>query len=129
MQAHFTPIIVTHMVAALTALALGSYVFLTPKGTVAHRTAGRVWVALMLVTAISTYWIRTSGTFSWIHILSVITVTGLAAAVYFAIKGNIVRHKRIMKGLFNGGLVVAGVFTLLPQRLLGHAVWSALGVI
>jgi uncharacterized membrane protein len=34
-----------------------------------------------------------------------------------------------MKGLFNGGLVVAGVFTLLPQRLLGHAVWSTLDMI
>lgn len=129
MQATFTPIIVTHMVAALTALALGSYVFLTPKGTAAHRLAGRVWAVLMLVTAISTYWIRASGSFSWIHILSVITVVVLVAAVRFAMQGNIARHQRLMKGLFNGALVVAGVFTLLPQRLLGHAVWSTLGVI
>jgi uncharacterized membrane protein len=128
MQATFTPIIVTHMVAALAALALGSYVFLTPKGTVAHRLAGRVWAVLMLITAISTWWIRSSGSFSWIHILSVITVVVLAAAIRFAIQGNIARHQRLMKGLFNGGLVIAGVFTLLPQRLLGHAVWTTLGV-
>lgn len=100
MHATFTPIIVTHLVAALAALALGSYVFLKPKGTVAHRTAGRVWAVLMLVTAVSTYWIRGNGSFSWIHILSVITV-----------------------------VVAAGIFTLLSQRLLGHAVWSTLGVI
>ena len=129
MQATFTPIIVTHMLAALAALALGSYVFLAPKGTVAHRTAGRAWAVLMLITAVSTYWIRSSGSFSWIHILSVITVVVLAAAIRFAIKGNIARHQRLMKGLFNGGLVVAGVFTLLPQRLLGHAVWTTLGMI
>lgn len=58
-----------------------------------------------------------------------ISLVALSYAVYFAMTGNIRRHQRIMKGVFFGGLVVAGGFTLLPARLLGQAPWSALGVI
>lgn len=129
MQQEFTPMILIHLGAALTALVLGIAVFLRRKGNLAHRVLGRTWVGLMLVTAISTYWIRSGGNFSWIHGLSVISLVALSFAVYFAMTGNIRRHQRIMKGVFFGALVVAGAFTLLPARLLGHALWSSLGVI
>ena len=129
MQPEFTPMILIHLGAALAALILGIAVFLRRKGNFAHRMLGRAWVGLMLVTAVSTYWIRGGGNFSWIHGLSVISLVALCFAVYFAMTGNILRHQRIMKGVFLGGLVVAGAFTLLPARLLGQALWSSLGVI
>ena len=126
MNQEFTPVILIHLGAALAALVLGIGVFLRRKGTYAHRMLGRAWVGLMLVTAISTYWIRSSGSFSWIHGLSVISLIALVFAVYFAVAGNIRRHQRIMKGVFFGALIVAGAFSFLPQRLLGHALWSSL---
>jgi uncharacterized membrane protein len=129
MQQEFTPMILIHLSAALVALVLGIAVFLRRKGNFSHRVLGRAWVGLMLVTAISTYWIRGGGHFSWIHGLSVISLVALSFAMYFAMTGNILRHQRIMKGVFFGGLVVAGAFTLLPARLLGQALWSSLGVI
>lgn len=129
MNQEFTPVILTHLGAAIAALVLGIAVFLRRKGSFSHRVLGRTWVGLMLVTALSTYWIRASGSFSWIHGLSVISVVALAFAVYFAITGNINRHQRIMKAVFFFALVVAGGFTLLPQRLLGQALWSSVGFI
>lgn len=129
MQQEFTPMILIHLSTALAALVLGIAVFLRRKGDFSHRVLGRVWVGLMLVTAISTYWIRGSGSFSWIHGLSVISLVALSFAVYFAVTGNIRRHQRIMKGVFLGALVVAGGFTLLPERLLGQALRSSLGMI
>ena len=128
MPAGFTPVILMHTIAALAALTLGALVFMRRKGTGSHRLLGRMWVALMLATAISSFWIQSHGRFSWIHGLSAITIAGLGGALYFAITGNIVRHQRIMQGLFGGGLVIAGAFTLLPQRLLGRMLWSALGM-
>lgn len=128
MQQGFTPAILIHMSAALAALGLGSLVFLRRKGTESHRWMGRTWVGLMLVTALSTWWIRSSGSFSWIHGLSVLTLVMLAFGVRYAIAGSIVRHARVMRGVFYGGLVIAGAFTLLPQRLLGRLVWSTLGL-
>ena len=129
MHHQFTFAIAVHLAAALAALALGAAMFLRPKGTFSHRILGRAWVVLMLVTAISTWWILGNGSFSWIHGLSVFTLFGLAGGVYYAIKGRINAHRMTMQGIFYGGLIVAGAFTLLPQRLLGHMVWSALGLV
>lgn len=127
-MSQFTPVIVAHTAAAFAALALGAAVFLRRKGTTTHRLLGRAWVLLLLVTAISSFWIRSSGGFSWIHGLSVFTLLALAGAVYSAVRGNIARHQFAMKSLYGGALVIAGLFTLMPQRLLGRMLWSALGV-
>lgn len=129
MNASFNAVILTHTVAALAAIALGAAMLLARKGTFLHRVAGRSWVALMLVVAFSSFWIKSSGNFSWIHLLSVAVPVLLAAGVYFAIRRNFVRHQRMMFGVYAIGLGVAGVFTLLPNRLLGHMLWTSLGVI
>ena len=128
MQADFTPAIWIHLSAAIAALALGAGVFLARKGTFAHRMAGRSWALLMLVTAVSTYWIRGSGDFSWIHLLSVFTLVALASAIDFAVTGRISAHRKTVIGLYTGGLMVAGAFAFLPQRLLGRMLWASLGL-
>jgi uncharacterized membrane protein len=129
MNQGFNAVILTHMLAAFAAIALGAAMLRARKGTFAHRVAGRGWVVLMLVTAISSFWIRSNGSFSWIHLLSVAVPVLLAFAVYFAIAGRIVRHQRLMIGIYVGALGVAGAFTLLPHRRLGQIVWSSLGLI
>ena len=129
MNPGFNAIIVTHMLAAFAALALGAGMFFARKGTFSHRIAGRGWVALMLVTAISSFWIRSSDSFSWIHLLSVAVPLLLAAGVTFAITGRLVRHQRMMVGIYALGLGVAGMFTLLPHRLLGRMLWSSLALL
>ena len=129
MTAAFTPAIWIHLSAALAALALGAAVFVARKGTLLHRVSGRVWAALMLVAAISSFWIRGNGSYSWIHLLSIVTVLVLAAVVYAAISGHIRRHRAGVIGLYSGSLVTAGLFALLPERLLGRMVWGALGLL
>ena len=129
MSQAFTPIILAHLIAALAALALGALVLAQRKGTPLHKALGRLWVVLMLVTALSSFWIRGNGSFSWIHGLSVFTLFALAGAIWFARTGRIAHHRKTMLGVYTGGLVVAGLFTLLPQRLLGRLVWGALGLI
>ena len=125
----FTPVIVVHAGAAVAALALGAAMFAARKGTLLHRFAGRGWVALMLVAAISSFWIRSSGSFSWIHILSVAVPLLLARGVWLAATGRISGHRRTMSAVYAGGLLIAGVFTLLPSRLLGQMLWSSLGLL
>ena len=129
MTTSFTPVIWIHLFTAVAALVLGAMVFLARKGTLLHRLAGRTWAGLMLVTAVSTFWIKGNGSYSWIHLLSIGTLLLLAGVVYAAIKGNIRRHRAGVIGLYSGSLVVAGLFALLPQRLLGKMLWGALGVL
>lgn len=123
----FTPVILIHTMAALIALALGTVMFLLRKGTLVHRKLGRVWAALMLVIILSSFFIRTSGSFSWIHLLSVGSLLVLILGVHHARRRNFAAHRGMMTGLYLGGLITAGIFTLLPSRILGSYLWHAMG--
>jgi uncharacterized membrane protein len=118
-----TPLIAFHITTALLALGLGAAMFARPKGTPSHRLLGRIWVASLAATALGSFWIRHDGHFSWIHFLSAWTLFGLAMAVWCARRGNIQAHRGWMIGLYLG-LAIAGLFTLLPSRLLGSLVFG-----
>ena len=73
-----------HAFAAMAAFVLGIVQFAAPKGTLPHRTLGWIWVVLMLVVAISSFWIheiRLVGPWSPIHLLSIFAPIMLVLAV------------------------------------------------
>jgi uncharacterized membrane protein len=118
------PAIPLHAFAAMAAFALGVVQFAAPKGTLPHRAIGAIWVALMATVAISSFWIhqlRLVGPWSPIHLLSIFTLVTLPLGVWKAHSHQVAAHRRIMIYLFSGALVVAGLFTLLPGRIM-HAV-------
>jgi uncharacterized membrane protein len=111
-------IIALHLAAALASLALGPTVFLLRKRPALHKALGRTWAALMVVAAVSSFWIVKNGSFSWIHILSVVVLVNLACAVYFIRRGNRRAHMKFMIGTYLG-LVAAGVGAVMaPGRTL-----------
>jgi uncharacterized membrane protein len=115
-----SPVIQLHVAAAVSAFGLGAVQLVLPKGTTGHRIRGYVWTVFMAVLAVSSFWIHTIrqfGSFSLIHLLSVLTLIGLPRAIYLARKGDITGHRRAMGMLFLFALVGAGAFTLLPGRL------------
>lgn len=119
-----SPVIQLHAFAAIAAFVLGLAQFAAPKGTLPHRAAGWGWVTLMATVAISSFWIhtiRTWGPWSPIHILSIVTLVALPPAVLAAHRHMVGKHKRGMVVLFVAALVVAGLFTFMPGRIM-HAV-------
>jgi uncharacterized membrane protein len=110
-------VIALHLSAALAALGLGIAVLFLRKGTAVHKALGRSWGALMLVVAISSFWITRNGAFSWIHLLSVWVLLSLACAVFFIRRGNVRAHQGFMVGTYLG-LVGAGLGALAPGRAL-----------
>jgi uncharacterized membrane protein len=125
----FTPVILIHVITAVGALVIGGVTLRLKKGTPIHRLFGRVWVVLMLAAALVSFGIRSSGNLSWIHLLSVFILFVLGMALYAVIvRHDIKAHKRWMT---NGyiGLVVAGLFTFLPDRRLGYLVWHTVGLV
>jgi uncharacterized membrane protein len=118
-----------HAYAALAAFVLGAVQLARVKGTTQHRVLGYTWVALMLVIAISSFWIhgeslRIWGTWSPIHLLSILALLMLPAAIYFARVHRVRGHKLTMLGLFSGALVIAGIFTLVPGRIMHRVVFG-----
>jgi len=118
------PAIPVHAFAAMTAFVLGVVQLAAPKGTLPHRTLGWIWVVLMLSVAISSFWIhqiRLVGPWSPIHLLSIFVLITVPLAVWKAHRHQVADHRRIMISIFSGALVIAGLFTLLPGRIM-HAV-------
>lgn len=129
----FTPLLAAplpiqlHAGAALAALLLGSVQLLAPKGTLPHRTLGYLWVGLMTLVALTSFWIheiRLLGPWSPIHLISIGVLAGLPLAVWRARSGRIEAHRKTMLGLYLGGLIGAGLFTLLPGRIMGAALFG-----
>lgn len=110
-----------HLLTILTATALTSVMLLRRRGDRQHRTLGRVWVAAMLATAITSLFIHVSGPgrFSFIHLLSVWTLVQVPIIWWSARRHDVVRHKRAVRGMVIGALLVAGFFTFPFHRLLG----------
>lgn len=122
-----SPVIQVHAAVALAALLLGALQFGLRRGGGRHRWMGRLWVGLMAVVALSSFGIsglRQVGPFSWIHLLSLFTLTALVRGVLHARRGEIAAHRWTMIGLYLGALVVTGLFTLLPGRIMGRVVFG-----
>jgi len=119
-----SPAIQVHAFAALAAFALGAVQLAAPKGTIPHRLFGWLWAGLMLTVVLSSFFIhqiRLWGSWSPIHLLSVFTLVMLPLAVWRARRHDVRRHQHAMAGLFVGALVIAGIFTFMPGRIM-HAV-------
>src|SRR5712672_2546078 len=121
------PAIPLHAFAAMAAFVLGIVQFAAPKGTLPHRTLGWIWVGLMALVAISSFWIhqiRLVGPWSPIHLLSIFTLVMLPLAVWKAHTHQVAAHRRIMIFTFLGALVIAGLFTLVPGRIMHRVVFG-----
>jgi uncharacterized membrane protein len=110
-----------HAFAAMAAFVLGVVQLAAPKGTLPHRTIGWIWVVLMLTVAVSSFWIHQSrlwGIWSPIHLLSIFTLMIVPLGVWRAHRHDVRDHSRIMVFTFSGALVIAGLFTLVPGRIM-----------
>jgi uncharacterized membrane protein len=116
-----------HFLVGLIALVLGAAQLLMPKGTPRHRLMGRIWVAAIVGLAVSGFWIneyRWFGPFGPFHVTSVLILLALWRAVAHARAHRIAAHRRWMIALYWLSVVVSGLLTLLPGRVL-HDVFLA----
>ncbi len=131
------PVIAVHMTAALLAVATGPVALWARRGREQHprlhRAFGYAWVTLMLVTAVSALFIRdyrlpNVAGYTPIHLLVPVVFVSLFGAFWMLARRNIAGHRKAMQALYFTACIVAGAFTLLPQRYLGQALRGALGL-
>jgi uncharacterized membrane protein len=118
------PAIKLHAFAAMAAFGLGIVQFWRPKGTSAHRALGWIWAGLMLVISVTAFFIhelRLWGPWSPIHLLAILTLVTLPIGVLHARRHRIGQHRIFMISIFCGALLIAGLFTFVPGRIM-HAV-------
>lgn len=122
-----------HVVAATGALLLGPLALWARKGSGLHRSAGYLWVVLMLTAAVTSLFIRdfrlpNLAGYTPIHLLTLVTFAGVGTGIVAAVQRRITVHQKAMRRTYISGCLVAGAFTLLPSRFLGQMLWhQALG--
>ena len=116
--------ITIHVVTVLPAVPLGAYLLLSTKGTPLHKLLGKVWIGLMVSTAIAITFVRGGTDFSWIHIFVPYTIWGAWKVVSTARRKDIAAHRKEIVGLYLGALVIPGVWAFLPSRLMGLWLWG-----
>jgi uncharacterized membrane protein len=122
-----SPVIQAHAYAAFAAIGLGATQLAAPKGTMPHRFVGWVWTTLMLAVVLTSFFIhtiRTIGPFSPIHFLSLFTLITVPLAVYAARRGCASQHRSAMIWIYSLALVVTGLFTLWPGRIMHEVVFG-----
>ncbi|GLR47460.1 membrane protein [Sphingomonas astaxanthinifaciens DSM 22298] len=107
-----------HLATVIPAMPLGAFVLLTRKGTIRHRWLGGLWLALMLITAGVSIFIRNlnHGSFSPIHLLTLVTLISIPRAWAAARRRDFAAHRRHMLIFYTGSMLIAGFFTFLPGR-------------
>ena len=116
----WTLLVVSHVAAALTSVMLGGYqVWRRPRGDGRHRLLGRTWVVLMLWTAVTSFWIRdiNDGAFSWLHVLSVVTLITVTLGVVNARRGAVAAHRGNMVGSWLGAVGAMLAALAVPGRM------------
>lgn len=113
-----------HLFTVVPCVFLGAYLLLAKKGGKFHRTLGKVYMILMMITAVITIFMpalvgpQLFGHFGWIHLFTVLTLYTVPTA-YLAIRqGKVKVHQRKMVLLYIGAILIAGAFTFVPGRYL-----------
>lgn len=113
-----------HLSTIVPAFLIGTYLLLNHKGTPLHKALGKIYMSLMLFTALVTLSMSAEvgpvvlNHFGFIHLLSFLVLYTVPTAYFAARNGNVKQHRGNMIGLYVGGLLIAGAFTFMPGRLL-----------
>ena len=127
------PEIVIHATAAIGAVVTGPVALWARKGRQQrprlHRAFGYAWITLMTITAVSALFIHgrtlpNIAGYSPIHLLVPVALLAIFGSFVMLARGNIAAHRWIMQRLYIGACVVAGAFTLAPDRLIGRLLWG-----
>lgn len=119
------PVAVQFHLATL-AVAVGATAVLLAgvKGSRLHRVLGWSWSAAMVGTAISTLFIKAPPSapsifgLGYLHLFALLTFISVPRAVWAARRHQVDKHAGIISGFLVGGLGLAGLFALLPGRLM-----------
>ncbi|WP_262694363.1 DUF2306 domain-containing protein [Kordiimonas aquimaris] len=127
------PIQITiHLFTAIAAFFLGAYQLMRKKGTRHHKQVGWVWMVLMVVVAVSAIFIQgfegssmpTLWGFSPIHLFVVLTLYNVPKSIIEIRRGDVAAHASSVRGLYMGGMVIAGAIAMMPGRLMWHIMFG-----
>lgn len=117
-----------HVATIVPAFVIGTWLlFFSTKGAPLHRLAGKAYLTLMVLTSLAAIFVRSfSGLsvdlgplrFGLIHLFVPLTLNGVWGTLAALRAGDISTHQRSMRRLYFGALIVAGLLTFAPGRVM-----------
>ncbi len=113
-----------HLGTVVPCIFLGAYLLFFRKGNSIHKTLGKIYMTLMMITAIGSLFLpalvgpQFLNHFGWIHLFSFLTLYSIPTALIAIKQGKVRKHKIKMIMLYVGAIMIAGGFTLVPGRYL-----------
>ena len=102
------------------------WLLLRRKGTPLHKLLGKVYMVLISFSSVvaaampAAIGPRLWNHFGFIHVFCVAVFVSVPYALWAIKRGNVRGHANTMRGLFLGGVIIAGAFAFGPGRML-HA--------
>lgn len=118
----YLQLLYAHLATVVPAFFLGTYLLFSRKGSPIHKQMGKVYLILMVITALITLLMTAKvgptflEHFGFIHLFSVLVLANVPTAFYAARAGHVIRHRNAMIGLYVGGIIIAGGFAFVPGR-------------
>ena len=120
----YTQLAYLHLATVIPAFGIGTLQLLKRKGTPIHKRLGRIYMMLMLATALITFAMPAQvgpqflHHFGFIHAFSLLALFSVPTAYVAARRGDLNAHRATMIGLYVGGILIAGAFAFAPGRML-----------
>lgn len=100
-----------HVTFVLVTFIVSFFILFRVKGDKLHRRFGWIFIISMLVSVITSFWIRAFGGLSFIHLLSLATIIWISVAIWAVKKKP--AHWRYIHAINMGsayiGIIIAGV--------------------
>lgn len=108
-----------HLFCVVLSIILGFLNLIFEKGTRSHKSIGKLWFILMLVTSLSSFFIMPTGSLTWLHLFSIVVIISVSIGVVAIRNQNQRLHIRCMIGAYIG-TVVSAFFAISVQGRLLH---------
>ena len=119
-----------HLATIVPCFMVGLWLLMRRKGTPTHQLLGKVYAVLILFSSAIALAMpadigpRLLDHFGFIHLLCVLVLVCIPLAIRAIRGGNARAHGRYMRGVYLGGILIAGTFAFMPGRLLhGWLFW------
>ena len=113
-----------HLATIAPCFLIGTWLLLRRKGTPLHKRLGKVYVVLISFSSVvaaampalvgPTLWNH----FGFIHLFCLVVWVSIPLAMWSIKRGDVKTHAGTMRGLYFGGILIAGAFAFSPGRLL-----------
>ena len=113
-----------HFATIAPCFLIGVWLLLRPKGTAVHKLLGKVYMVLISFSSVvaaampAAFGPRLWNHFGFIHLFCVLVFVSVPYALWAIRRGNVRGHANAMRGLFLGGVIIAGAFAFGPGRVL-----------